>query len=254
MPAFRVQLDAYNGPLDLLLYLVRKAELPIAQLPLAELAQQYLDYVALVERLDPDAVGDFLEVASTLLVIKSQSVLPDAEASAGEPTDDEAPVESPGDLVARLLQYKEYRDAAARLETARLDWSRRRVRVQPTGRAAAPADERPIEGVELWDLVSAFARVMRDRLQPPEEPATVRYDETPIHVYMQRVDRQLRQSREPTPFECLFPEGEVHKSTLVAVFLAVLELVRYRHALASQSERFGPIALLPGPTPYAVAA
>lgn len=253
MPAFRVQLDAYNGPLDLLLYLVRKEELPIEQLPLADVARQYLDYVAVIERLDPDAVGDFLEVATTLLELKSRCVLPDAEQAAdGKPLDDEA-VEAPGDLVARLLQYKEYRDAAERLETLRVDWSRRRVGQGASSRRTLGDHDRPVEGVELWDLVSAFARVMRDQLAPPEEPATIYYDETPIHVYMLRIDQQLRTAGGPTPFEALFPDDAVHKSTLVAVFLAVLELVRYGHARATQTERFGAIVLGPGAVPFRVA-
>lgn len=251
--AFEVRLDAYHGPLDLLLYLVKKEELPIAELPLAVVAQQYLDYVAVIERLDPNAVGDFLDVASLLLEIKSRSVLPSAEEAAdGDPLDDES-IESPGDLVQRLLEFKEYRDAAAKLETLRLDWSKRYTRAAgaPARAEIDPVDQ-PIEGVELWDLVSAFARVMRDRLAPAPPPETIYNDETPIHVHMVRVDQKLREAGGPVLFEDLFPEGPVHKSTLVGVFLAVLELVRYRHALTQQPERYGPITLQAGPEPLDV--
>lgn len=254
MPAFQVQLDAFHGPLDLLLYLVKKEELPIAELPLAVVTQQYLDFVAVLERLDPDAVGEFLDVATLLLELKSRTVLPQAEdASDGEPIDDAA-IESPSDLVERLMQFKEYRDAAARLETLRVDWSKRYARAAgPPERDALDRDSVPIEGVELWDLVSAFARVMREHLEPEPEP-TIYYDETPVHVYMERIDAQLRTAADPTPFENLFPSDSVHKSTLVSVFLAVLELIRYRHALANQDERYGPITLLAGPVPLKHAA
>ncbi|QDT67595.1 Segregation and condensation protein A [Planctomycetes bacterium MalM25] len=252
MQAFQVQLDAYHGPLDLLLYLVKKAELPIAELPLADVTMQYLEHVAVLEKLDPDAVGDFLDVASLLLEIKSREVLPAAEAEEiGEPIDDAA-IESPSDLVQRLLEFKEYRDAANQLESLRVDWSKRyaRAAVAPRREAIDPS-ERPIEGVELWDLVSAFARVMRERLEP--EPETTLYnDETPVHVHMERIDRQLREAGGPTPFEDLFADDRVHKTTLVGVFLAVLELVRYRHALALQTERYGPIVLQPGAVVYSV--
>lgn len=251
MPAFQVQLDAYHGPLDLLLYLVKKAELPIAELPLAQVTMQYLDYVAVLEKLDPDAVGDFLDTASLLLEIKSREVLPAAEAEdLGEPLEDAA-IESPSDLVQRLLEFKEYRDAANRLESLRLDWSKRYTRSAATPRRGAiDPSERPIEGVELWDLVSAFARVMRERLEPEQE-TTLYNDETPVHIHMERVDRRLREADGPTLFENLFEGERVHKSTLVGVFLAVLELIRYRHALARQPERYGPITLEPGPVPYA---
>lgn len=247
MATFQVQLDAYHGPLDLLLYLVKKEELPIEELPLAEVANQYLEHVAVLERLDPDAVGEFLEVASLLLEIKSHHVLPDAEQAAdGEPLDES--IDSPSDLVERLLQFKEYRDAATRLETLRLDWSRRFTRSANSSSADRRGSERPIEGVELWDLVSAFARVMRERLEP-DEPESIVYDETPVHVYMAQIDERLRGSDGPAPFEELFPTDRVHKSTLVAMFLALLELVRYQHALAAQEERYGPITLHPGPVP-----
>lgn len=251
MQAFQVELDAYHGPLDLLLYLVRKHEVAIETLPLADLTRQYLDYVAVIERLDPDAAGDFLDIATVLLELKSRCVLPIAE---DHPADEEGPLESPGDLVRRLLQFKEYRDAAARLETLRLDWSKRHTRVAlPPERGPAGPFDRGVEGVELWDLVSAFARVMRDRLAPEDEPATIYDDETPVHEHMRLIDAHLRRARGPVPFEDLFPEGLVHKSVLVGVFLAVLELVRHRHALASQAERYGPITVEAGPEPFAPA-
>ena len=101
--------------------------------------------------------------------------------------------------------------------------------------------------MELWDLVSAFARVMRDKLAPPEE-TSIRYDETPVHVYMGRVYRRVAAEREVL-FTSLFP-GLVHKSTLVSTFLAVLELVRHRHALADQSQAYGDILLRPGKEPF----
>lgn len=254
MQAFQVQLDAFHGPLDLLLYLVKKEELPIAELPLADVAAQFLDFVAVLERLDPDAVGEFLDIASLLLEIKSRSVLPTGDDPGSVDPLVEAVIESPNDLVERLLEFKEYRDAAARLEDLRLDWSKRHRRaggLTPRGRTD-PA-QAAIEGIELWDLVSAFARVMRERLEPEPAP-TIYYDETPVHIYMERIDRQLRTTDGATPFEDLFPAERVHRSTLVSVFLAVLELIRYRHALAAQDVRYGPITLNAGTVPFATQA
>lgn len=252
MEAFQVQLETYAGPLDLLLYLVRRDEVPIAELPLAELTQQYLDYVAVIERVDPDAAGEFLDVASLLLQIKSRQVLPDAESAAeGSVSEEAGPIESPSDLVERLLEYKEYRDAAQQLETLRLDWSKRYTRAAPAPKGQSVADQdRPIEKVEVWDLVSAFARVMRERLEAPVEATTIFNDETPQHVHMERIEVQLRGANDRVPFEDLFPAGPVHRSTLTGVFLAMLELIRYRHALAWQEERYGPILLAAGPVPF----
>jgi segregation and condensation protein A len=107
-------------------------------------------------------------------------------------------------------------------------------------------EQQPIEHVELWDLVSAFGRVLKGR-QATRGPENIRYDETPIHVYMQRIDQRLR--REGRVAFTVFFEGEVHKSALVGMFLAVLELVRHQHARAAQAELFGEIWLEPAETP-----
>lgn len=244
--AFRVQLDLYYGPMDLLLHLVRKQEVPIERLPLANLTEQYLQYVVVLEQLDVDSIGEFLEVASTLIELKSRMVLPQVEVS--EESDSEEILEDPkGDLVQRLLEYKKFRDAASELETRGIDWSRRRVRVAPDAprRKVAP-DEQPIQQVELWDLVCAFGRVIQEKLEPAG-PATIEYDETPVHVYMGRVHQRLVAENEVL-FSDLFP-ASVHKSTLIATFLAVMELVRHRHALADQSQRYGDLLLRPGAEP-----
>jgi segregation and condensation protein A len=242
--AFQVALDVYAGPLDLLLYLVKREEVELADLPLARLTDQFLEYVELLERLDVDAVGDFLDIASTLVELKSRQVLPHAEETPDEP------VESHDRLVERLLEYKRARDAAAQLDRRRSDWRLRRCRSAPV--AVAPEhdpSDNPLAGVELWDLVSAFAKVLRERLTPAPEPTTIVYDETPVHVHMTRTYELLHAATGPLAFESLFPEGPVHKSTLIGVFLAVLELVRHGHAVATQAERYGPIALGIGPTP-----
>ncbi|MEN0110649.1 MAG: ScpA family protein [Planctomycetota bacterium] len=246
---FRVAIDAYHGPLDLLLHLVRKEELPIAELPLAQVAEQYLEHVAVLERLDPDGVGEFLDVATALLEIKSRAVLPSAEEAAAEDVEP-THAESSADLVERLLEFKRYRDAADELQTLRLDWSRRRTRSVATERASAERpSERPVEGLELWDLVSAFARVMRDRLAPEPEAHAVVFDDTPIRVHMRRVADRLEAAAGPVAFAELFPAEPVHRSTLVGVFQALLELVRYRHAVASQPRPFGPIEVALGGAP-----
>lgn len=240
--SFLVTLDSFYGPLDLLLHLVRKHELEATKLPVATVTQQYLEYVAVLEQLDVDSIGDFLEVASTLVELKSRLVLPRF--------DDEEPAEEAegpkDDLVRRLLEFKKYRDAAAELEQQGAEWRRRfaRVALEAPERGSA-AEEQPIAQVELWDLVSAFGRVMQDRLEPPAA-ATIPYDDTPVHVFMRRVYDRL-QNDGPTAFSNLFAvtvdQPTVHKSTLIATFLAVLELVRHGHALAEQSERYGDLLL-----------
>ncbi len=238
---FRVELDMFRGPLDLMLYLVRKHELDVTDIPIAAITDQYLQHIAVLEQIDVNAVGDFLDMASILIEIKSRMVLPGEE-------EVDAELEDPRqELVRRLLAYKQYRDAASMLEERGREWRERFPRMA-TDLPARPRslDEQPIQEVELWDLVSAFGRVLKER-HGGAGPESIRYDETPIHIYMQRIDARVR-SDGRVAFTTLF-EDEVHKSTLVGMFLAVLELVRHHHALAAQAELFGEIWLEPGEAP-----
>jgi segregation and condensation protein A len=146
-----------------------------------------------------------------------------------------------------LLEYKQYRDAASILEERSREWQERYPRLtnDSSNRSLAP-DEQPIQEVELWDLVSAFGRVLKAR-HAVQGPESIRYDETPIHVYMQRIDERLR--REGRVAFTAFFETAVHKTALLGMFLAMLELVRHQHALAAQPELFGEIWLEAGAEP-----
>jgi len=232
---FRVQLDMFSGPLDLLSYLVRKHELDILDIPIALVTEQYLEMIAVLEVVDVNAVGDFLEMATRLMEIKSRMMLPRQE-------DEEQEVEDPRhDMIEQLLEYKKYKDAASMLEQRGQDFQRRfarRVNDLPTNRID-PA-EQPIQEVEMWDLVSAFARVIRDNAAV--QPSNIRYDDTPIEVYMDRIRERL--TDEPRlAFTSLF-EADMHRSQLVGIFLAVLELIRHFHVQVEQDDLFGEIWIL----------
>jgi segregation and condensation protein A len=233
---FRVDLNVFRGPLDLLLYLVRKHEVEIVDIPIAPITDQYLEYLAVLEQLDVGAVGDFLEVASTLIEIKSQQVLPrgdEVEDELGDPRQE---------LVRRLLEYKKYRDAASVLEQRSRDWQQHYPRFSSdlAPRERDPAEE-PIHEVELWDLVSAFGRIIRET--EASKPSNIVYDETPIHVYMSRIHARLLEQGSLS-FSGLFQPG-MHRSTLVGIFLAVLELVRHHQVRVEQNDLFGEIWILP---------
>ncbi len=231
----------FRGPLDLLLYLVRKHELDVTDIPIAPITDQFLDYMAVLEQIDVNAVGDFLEMASTLIEIKLRMVLP------GDEEVEEELIDPRQELVRRLLAYKQYRDAASMLEERGREWRQRYPRLANDLPAQARAPEQqPIQEVELWDLVSAFGRVLKEKFSA-KGPEHIRYDDTPIHVYMRRIDGRLRQAGR-TAFTTLFDEA-VHKSTLVGMFLAVLELVRHQHARAAQPALFDEIWLEPGEAP-----
>jgi segregation and condensation protein A len=236
---FRVDLNVFRGPLDLLLYLVRKHELDVTEIPIATIAQQFLDYLTVLEQLDVNAVGDFLEMASTLIEIKSKLLLPRLE----DEESDEAWDDPREQLVQQLLEYKQYRDAACILEERGRNWCQCYTRVASDlpSRELDPA-EQPIHEVELWDLVSALGRVLR--ANELTRPASIIYDDTPIHVYMQTIHVRLREDGQ-VAFSDMFQAG-MHKSAMIGVFLAVLELVRHHCVHAEQDALHGEIYLMPG--------
>jgi segregation and condensation protein A len=234
---FNVDLNIFRGPLDLLLYLVRKHEVEIVDIPISLITDQYLEYLAVLKELDVSSVGDFLAVASLLIEIKSQQVLPRAD-------EVEEELEDPRqELVQRLLEYKQYRDAASILDERSRSWQQHYPRVSsdlpPRQRNLA---EEPIQEVELWDLVSAFGRIIRENVAA--KPSNIVYDDTPIHVHMSRILARLTERGRLALSELL--DAHLHKSVLVGMFLAILELVRHHRVRAEQNALFGEIWVLPG--------
>lgn len=237
---YRVELDIFTGPLDLLLYLVRRNEVDIVDLPIARITQQFQEFLNVLEQLDLDLVGDFVVMASTLVEIKSRCVLPSPEAE--EPVSQEVSGDPRTDLIQQLLEYKRFKEAAESLEEQAAQWQERYPRLsdeRPSSSRDAAADR--IKEVELWDLVSALGRVLKRK--DVEEDARIREDDTPLHVHVERIGERVR--REGTiPFSTLF-DRETLRSRIVGMFLAVLELLRHHGFHAEQTSDFGEIYISP---------
>jgi len=236
MSAYQVSLDRYHGPLDLLLYLVKRNEVDVRDIPVAKLAEQFMEHLAVIELLDVDLAGDFLVMAATLMELKSKLLLPhDAETPESEPDPRQ-------ELVRQLIEYRKFKDAAQLLE-ARADERQLRVtRDRPEEEPRADA-VMPLRRAELWDLVSAFIRLMRDTaaLQPNQ----IVVDETPQHVYESLICDRMRLDRRLL-FRSLFTPP-YHRSRLVGLFLALLELVKHGHIILEQEEPFGEIWIAAAP-------
>ena len=235
---FKVATDVFSGPMDLLLFLVKRQEVDITEVPIAVIASEFIASLEVLESLAIDQVGEFVELASVLLEIKARALVP-------RPEETEEPVELVReDLVQRLLEYKQYRDAAVLLEDRARRWDLRFARVGsdlPTGRGQAA--EVSIGDVHVWDLVGAMARVLRKREN--RRPRQIVHDDTPIETYMERIEG-LVAGRGKVAFSELFEEA-MPRSRLVGMFLAILELVR-RHRLAARQEAiFDEIWLEPPP-------
>jgi segregation and condensation protein A len=228
---YRVQLDVFTGPLDLLLYLIRRDEVDILDIPIARITEQYVQHVHLLQQLDPNAAGDFLVLAATLLELKSRVLLPTPPLDDLEQSDDpRAP------LVRQLLEYKRFKDAARALGCAADERAKKYVR--------KPADLPPelrgleLEEAQVWDLLAAFGRVMESIGRGPRQHE-VRYDDVPIELHAAEVVAILEREG-PTTFENLF-EGAPERLHIIGRFLAILELIRAHRVRAEQAAQFGTI-------------
>lgn len=237
MNDFRVNLDLFRGPLDLLLFLVRKHELEITTLKLASLASQFEEYLEVLKEIDINLVGDFIGTASLLVEMKSNALLPKNEFTEEDDSQWQDPREN---LVQRLLEYKQYRDAATILGDRGNLWQQRYARLTNDipSREISPQDQ-PIQEIALWDLVSAVGRVLRQHKVPQQQE--VIYDDTPIHVYVKQISEKLS-SQDHFLFSEIFRPG-MHKSSIVGIFLAILELIRHHAVIAEQEGEHGDIRL-----------
>ncbi len=228
---YRVQLDVYNGPLDLLLYLIRREEVDIYDIPIARITDQYLGYVEVLQQIDPNAAGEFLVLATMLMEIKTRLLLPRPTV---EGTDQEM-IDPRLELVRQLLEYKRFKDAAGQLAEAADEQSRRFAR-QPTGLTPEDRGHVDLDTVQLWDLVEAFRDVMAKTGRMVHE---VVYDDTPIALHATDLVDRLQREGGSLVFASIF-EGRT-KSECIGLFLALLELVRQHRVRAEQEAVFAPI-------------
>jgi segregation and condensation protein A len=242
---YRVELPMFRGPLDLLLYLVKKHEVDILDIPVAVIAESYLRYLEVIQLIDIEATGDFLVVASTLMEIKSRMMLPHADEVTGpeEPVG-ESKMDPRAELVKQLVAYRRYREAADELEQLVTQQSSRWPRGQHEKPAVLDPKQQPMQQVELWDLVSAFDRLLRATLSHQQQAIVV--DDTPQHVHMANLLERLRTTEGPVSFEELF-QPPYTKGRLIGLFLALLELIKRLRIRAEQEASFGRIyvTLLP---------
>lgn len=235
--SFSISLETYRGPLELLLHLVKKHEIDVLDIPISHVTDQFLQHLEVLQELRVDDVADFVEVASTLLEIKSRLALP----SSGE--EEEAVEDVREELVQRLLEYKRYKDAASLLEEQSRQWQQHYPRLaNDIPPRELDLGAQPIAQAELWDLVSAFGRIIREKQQPRQE--NIAYDDVPIHVHMHRIHQCLATDGRAAFTEMFEPR--MYKGTMIGVFLALLELVRHHSVRAEQPTEHGEIWILPG--------
>jgi segregation and condensation protein A len=233
--AYQVKLAAFEGPLDLLLHLIRKNEVNIYDIPIALITEQYLGFIELMQELNLDVAGEFLVMASTLIHIKSRMLLPRPDPLQEDVGDEEDPREA---LVRRLLEHQKYKAAAELLhdrETLRgAQFTRPDARV-----VHAVGDEyEPELEVDLFSLLAAFRNVLERAARRP--PMVLPPDQISIEDRMHQLLGRLSET-EACGFEDLFVDGDGSRAFVIVTFLALLEMIRLKLIRVFQAGGFGAI-------------
>lgn len=236
---YKVQLPVFEGPLDLLLYLIKKEEINIHDIPIARIANQYLEYMEMMKLLDLDIAGEFILMAATLMHIKSKTLLP-AEEKEEVPAEETDPRE---ELVRKLLEYKKFKEAAGQLKdmhTKRRDIFTRRPEA---GNTEFNEEEQYFEA-SLFDLITAFSKALKE--VPRSAFHRVIKDEFTISDKIHDILHVLVE-KSVVYFSELFKKAK-NKNEVVAIFLALLELIKLKEIGVKQRAPFGEIEIVRNPS------
>lgn len=231
---YKVKLEVFEGPLDLLLYLIKRDEVDIYDISLERITQQYLEFMEAFKVLDLEVAGEFVVMAANLIYLKSRSLLP----AHVQPPEEEAEEADPRwELVRQLVEYKKFKDAAAHLQKREIDREGLFTRLPEKPETVA---ERPLGDVSVFDLINAFNNILK-RLNQKEDLREI-FEEA--YTVSDKIDliMKLTGSGVPLHFEELF-SGVASRTEIVVTFLALLELIRLKQLRVVQDEPFGEITI-----------
>ena len=232
---YKVDLEVFEGPLDLLLYLIRKEEVDIYDIPIERITSQYMEYLNLMRMLDLNIAGEFLVMAATLMMIKSRMLLPVDE----RPDEEEEEDDPRWDLVRQLVEYKKFKDAAAALQDREI----RQENIFGLGQENVVLEpEEPgvvLSDVSLFDLISAFNNILKKSRE--EEIGTIVGTRFTVADKMDAI-LQMAGTRETLRFTDLFDEDGLRQE-VICTFLALLELLRLRQVRITQKRVFEDILI-----------
>ncbi len=232
---YRVQLENFAGPLDLLLWLIRKEELDIHDIPISRVLEQYLAYMKVIHELDLDDAGDFLVLAATLMVIKSKMLLP------AEQVDLEQEIDPRYGLVQQLLEYKRLKDQCNELEQ-RAGSCAQMVGRPETARVEGPVEkDKSLDEVTLFDLLTTFGKLMEATGGDAPRERTIKIDDTPVRVYAQRLTDRIRSGSTVLFTELI--QAEAPRQEKIGWFLALLLLLKNQVVGCAQDGSEGDIRI-----------
>jgi len=230
--SYKVKLEVFEGPLDLLLYLIKKNEIDIYDIPIAAITEQYMEYLDLMRMLDLNIAGEFLVIAATLIHIKSKMLLPPDEKEL-LPEEEEDPRE---ELVRRLVEYKKFKEVAGVLQD--LEGQRKKMFTRDIPFEVEPGEV--FFEASLFDLITAFTRVLKD--VPREMFQEIIKDEFTVEQKVHDLLHMLVKTPAMSLFE-LFRNSK-NKPEIIATFLAVLELIRLKEIIVVQKNNFSDIEII----------
>ena len=237
---YRVDLDVYNGPLDLLLYLIKRDELDIYDIPITHITEQYCKYVELLKQINLTLAGEFMVLAASLIELKAKMLLPHPVLE-GE---DAETLDPRLELVRQLLEYKQFKDVASELgQSAHLAASRYPPALGKDDLQLEKAQpDLDLRDVAIWDLLEAFDKLMAATLAGDYQHEVL-YDDTPIDIYEDEIVERLK-TQGSLSFTDVF-RGRTTKGEIIGLFLALLELIRQRLIRAEQSKTTEEIYIFP---------
>ncbi|WP_100331462.1 segregation/condensation protein A [Bacillus xiapuensis] len=236
---YKVKIDAFEGPLDLLLHLIQRLEIDIYDIPMAEITEQYLLFIHAMKEMELDIASEYLVMAATLLAIKSKTLLPAYEEEA-EPEEWEQEDDPREELVEQLIEYKKFKEAAERLKQKEEERGQFFTKA-PSDLTAFEKEEPSAAGlnVTVYDMLGAFHKLLRRKKLKRPVTTKVRRQEISIEKRMDEILATLMQKRRPISFLDLFPDED--RESLVVSFLAVLELMKQNQIIAEQQENFSSL-------------
>ncbi|MFA5145434.1 MAG: segregation/condensation protein A [Candidatus Omnitrophota bacterium] len=234
--SYKIKLEIFEGPLDLLLYLVRKDHLNIYDIPVSKVTEQYLEYINLMQLLDLNIAGEFLVMAATLMQIKSKMLLPAEEAAGGEEEQEDPRAE----LVKRLLEYEKFKKIAETLQQK--EASQREVFKRPKAEIdkIASNEKEVYFEASIFDLINVFSQALKD--VPKEVFYEVVKDEFTIEEKIHEI-LHLLLVKPSVQISELFGRAK-HKIEIIVTFLGILELIRMKEIVFRQTELFQDIEIL----------
>jgi segregation and condensation protein A len=241
--SYSIKLDSFEGPLDLLLHLIDKAEVDIYDIPVAEITEQYLATIDTMQQLQLDVASEFVVMAATLLSIKSKMLLPKKEEQVFQPLFDMdvEEVDPREELVQRLLEYKRYKLLAEQLRE--MEVGRNQVFTRPAEDLTpyVREEEQTIKDVTVYDLITALEKLVT-RIKEKEPLAKVSRDEVSIKDRMQEIRQLLKVGGGMIRFFQLF-SANASRTEIVTTFLALLELMKAKHITCIQNQLFQDIMI-----------